>query len=178
MSGYDTDAATTLKYWAKYGTESVKRRLQQGSVLRKSKELSLIGATETSYEPLLGPTHIRLLKLEAGSPGSVLRCSLRQVDLRDKPTYTALSYTWKQDPTLLGASYSMVKNVVKTFMRGVEVKIDVPQDTGELDRSKEIICNGKVTKIFPNLYNALVQLRRRRSGKYWIDALSINQKKV
>lgn len=176
MSEFEANEANTLKYWSKYGTESVKRRWQQGSVLRKSKELFLIGATETTYEPLRGPSYIRLLKLEPASPGSILRCSLRQVNLNDKPTYTALSYTWKQDPTLLGACYSMVKNVVKTFLRGDEVKVDVPQDTGDLNRSKDIICNGKVTKIFPNLYNALVQLRRGRPGEYWIDALSINQR--
>jgi hypothetical protein len=174
MSEYDSEAAI-LKYWTKYGTESIKHRWQHGSVLRKSKELFLIGATETSYEPLLGPNYIRLLKLEPGSPGSVLQCSLRQVDLTDRPVYTALSYTWKQDPTFLGVWYSIAKNVVKNYLQGDKWKIDVPQDTGELNRSKEIICNGQVIKIFPNLYNALVQLRRRRSGEYWIDALSINQ---
>jgi hypothetical protein len=35
-----------------------------------------------------------------------------------------------------------------------------------------------VTKISPNLYNALVQLRRKRAGDYWIDALCINQEYV
>ncbi|KAF2035397.1 hypothetical protein EK21DRAFT_84468 [Setomelanomma holmii] len=164
-----------LRVFAKAGVDSVRRKWQQGDIARKSKEIFMVNTKDVTYEPLQGPTHIRLLKLEPGSPTSIVRCSLRHVDLKDQPKYAALSYTWKQDPSILGGGYSMGKNVIKTFLRGDDVKVDIPQDTGELEYSKGIYCDEKVTKIFPNLYNALVQLRRHRAGEYWIDALCINQ---
>lgn len=56
------------------------------------------------------------------------------------------------------------------------MRVGVPEDTGEPDSARTIICNGKPTKVFPNLYDALAQLRQKRSGEYWIDALCINQR--
>ena len=61
MSEYNTDDVGALSYWSNYWAEALKRRLQQGTILRKSKELFLISATDPAYEPLLGPKHIRLL---------------------------------------------------------------------------------------------------------------------
>lgn len=40
---------------------------------------------------------------------------------------------------------------------------------------KTILCDGQVIRIFPNLYDALLQLRESRPAKYWIDAICIDQ---
>jgi hypothetical protein len=168
-----------LKRIAQSRANSVRYKWQQGDFARKGKELFMANAKGVTYEPLQGPAHIRLLTLEPGSsPGSIVRDSMRCVDLNNEPKYTALSYTWKLDLTILGGSYAMTKSYAKTFLRGGEPRIEIPQDTGDLKCSREIICDGKVTKISPNLYNALVQLRRKRAGDYWIDALCINQEYV
>jgi hypothetical protein len=157
----------------------VKYKWQQGDFARKAKELFMLNAKEVTYEPLQGPANIRLLTLEPGSsPGSIIRCSLRCVDLGDRPEYTALSYTWNLDHTLLSGSYALAKSYAKTFLRGEEPRMEIPQDTGEPKCSKEIVCDGNVIRISPNLYNALVQLRRKRAGDYWVDAICINQKYV
>ena len=72
----------------------------------------------------------------------------------------------------------MAKSYAKTFLRGGDPRFEIPQDTGEARLSKEIVCDGNVIKVSPNLYNALVQLRRKRAGDYWVDAICINQKYV
>ncbi|KAH7414564.1 heterokaryon incompatibility protein-domain-containing protein [Phaeosphaeria sp. MPI-PUGE-AT-0046c] len=176
MAAKERNPRSSWRITAQSQAKSVKYKWQQGTFARKAKELFMVNAQDVTYEPLQGPSHIRILTLEPGpSPASIIRCSMRHVDLRDRPEYTALSYTWKLDHTLISASYAMAKSYAKTFLHGGEPHIEIPQDTGDLKASKEIICNGKVTKIYPNLYNALVQLRRKRAGDYWIDALCINQ---
>ena len=139
----------------------------------------MLNAKDVTYKPLQSPSHIRLLTLEPGSsPGSIIRCSMRCVDLDDRPEYTALSYTWKLDHTVLSGGYAMAKSYAKTFLRGGDPRFEISQDTGEIRLSKEIVCDGNVIKISPNLYNALVQLRRKRAGDYWVDTICINQKYV
>ncbi|KAH8627395.1 hypothetical protein IG631_17163 [Alternaria alternata] len=145
-------------------------------ILRACKEWFLVGATDIEYQSLPGPTWIRLLKIEAASSSTIIRCSLRQIDLDSKPNYTALSYTWNQDTTWLRAAYFLIKSAIKDYRQGKDVKIKPMQNTNELKRSHMVICNGRVTKIHPNMYNALVQLRRRSVGEYWIDAICINQR--
>src|ERR1700710_276796 len=49
----------------------------------------------SSYSPLsLSSSEIRLLRLEPGSTGEIIKCSLFRVDLNDSPQYEALSYMW------------------------------------------------------------------------------------
>jgi len=43
------------------------------------------------------------------------------------------------------------------------------------EETKPIICNGKRLDVSPNLHKALLQLRRTYPGRYWIDAVCINQ---
>jgi hypothetical protein len=38
-----------------------------------------------------------------------------------------------------------------------------------------IMCDGQQLEVNPNLYDALLELRRSRPGRYWIDAICINQ---
>ena len=55
---------------------------------------------------------------------------------------------------------------MKTFLQGKLVKLQIPQDSEELGRSKTIVCHGKSTKFFANLYNTLVKLRQIRPDIY------------
>jgi hypothetical protein len=178
MSEYDPNGdedASIVKVWADYGKETIKHVWEQGSILRKPKELFLIGSNEIQYTALPGPSCIRLLKIEPGKPGSVLRCSLHLVDLDQVQIYTTLSYTWK-DLSAMQVAGSMANDTVKRMFRGERVEFGIPEDTEALQRTKPIMCNGKVIKIYANLYDALVQLRRRHPGDYWVDALCINQR--
>jgi hypothetical protein len=75
-----------MKLAAKPAASSVKYMWQRGDFARKAKELFMVNAKDVTYEPLIGPAHIRLLTLEPGSsPKSIIRCSLRDVDLKDRP---------------------------------------------------------------------------------------------
>ncbi|KPI46045.1 uncharacterized protein AB675_682 [Cyphellophora attinorum] len=54
-------------------------------------------APHPAYQPLPSPTSTRLLCLEPGKEGSILKFSLKVVDLSDNPEYIAISYTWGED---------------------------------------------------------------------------------
>lgn len=48
-----------------------------------------------SYEPLLSPTHTRILEIQPSMHlAAPLHCALRFMDLDEDPDYEALSYTW------------------------------------------------------------------------------------
>ena len=52
-------------------------------------------STNTIYDTLPDASdHLRLLRVHAGSVSEPIRCTLRTVSFRDKPSYEALSYTW------------------------------------------------------------------------------------
>ncbi len=167
-----------LKFLLGQSKKSAQRRWERGSLARKTKELFLISANDKTYDPLPGRTWIRLLTLKPGSLGSVIQCTLRHVDLTQKPVYMALSYTWKLDPSLMGTAYSMAKTFVQSALRGDGARVRVPDNPGKLEQFKTIMCDGRAIRVFPNLYNALLQLRQKHPGDYWIDALCINQEYV
>ncbi|EKG17708.1 Heterokaryon incompatibility [Macrophomina phaseolina MS6] len=113
-------------------------------------------APEFSYEPLPGPTSIRLLKISPPTGDHLIHCTLSTVDISTIPTYEALSYTWAIDSDLPSV-------------------LRIP--TGE---TRTIIVDNSTLDIFKNLYNALIQLQELgKSGVeayIWIDAICINQK--
>jgi hypothetical protein len=116
MFAKENNLTGLLKWTAQSQVSLIKYKWQQGDFSRKAKELFMINAKDVTYEPLQGPSHIRLLTLEPGSsPGSIVRCSLRCVDLGDRPEYTALSYTWKLDHTALSRGYAMTKSYARRF---------------------------------------------------------------
>lgn len=103
--------------------------------------------------PLLRETSTRLLKL-LPSEDEVIRCHVDVVDLKTRPHYRALSYTW-------GASTQDGRE------KGV---------TGE--RSCSIICNEAEIYITKNLFQFLSlasQRLKEHSSCFWIDAICINQ---
>lgn len=87
---------------------------EEGHLARKSKELFLFGAADPRYNALPGQNWIRLLRLEAGAPGTIVKCTLREVNLDEEPVYTALSYTWKQDPGMWIPFFNKVKDMGKS----------------------------------------------------------------
>lgn len=52
------------------------------------------GGSLFNYQPFISSTHIRLLHLDPGTDADPLRCSIIQVDLNEKPNFTAISYMW------------------------------------------------------------------------------------
>lgn len=72
--------------------------------------------------------------------------------------------------------YANMKRGIRSLRMDTDDDGGLQQSTGDLVRSKEIVCDGNVIKIFPNLYDALAQLRQKRPGEYWIDTFCIDQK--
>ncbi|KAH8600097.1 heterokaryon incompatibility protein-domain-containing protein [Bisporella sp. PMI_857] len=110
-----------------------------------------------NYEVLPTQTSFRLLDLEANlsiDPHTELTCSLCTYELRDAPSFRALSYTW-------GPPY---QNAM----------------TGEIDDdpniARHISCSALNIPITYNLFGALWTLREAKiTGWLWVDALCINQ---
>ena len=102
----------------------------------------------------LDPTlkHIRVLELLPGTFESDLRGNLRTVTLDDKPSYTALSYTW-------GA---------RTEGRTLKIR----PDSKRTSKSIEL-------PIADNLFMALRRLRRPLKTRIlWVDVVCINQEDI
>ncbi|KAI0972402.1 HET-domain-containing protein [Xylaria arbuscula] len=92
---------------------------------------------------------IRVLELLPGVFQSDLRGSLRTVALGDKPSYTALSYTWGG--------------------RAEERFLKIRPDAKRMSKSVEL-------PITDNLFRALRRLRRPiKTQVLWVDAVCINQ---
>lgn len=154
---------------------SIKRGWESGSTLRKPRELLLGSPTELRYAPLPGPTWIRLLSVEPNGVGAVLRCSLRLVNLDQSPEFTALSYTWTKDLEWGRGLRSVAKDAIWKYMNGQRVNFNLMDHAPKQD-TKVIVCNGEPIKVLVNLYDALLQLRRRESAEYWIDAICVDQR--
>ncbi|KAI1495885.1 heterokaryon incompatibility protein-domain-containing protein [Biscogniauxia marginata] len=151
----------------------VRRLREEGAIVRGPRELlQPLLVNRFHYSPLPNSTSwIRLVKLEPGDSAKMIRCSLHPVNLDERPKYTALSYSWRKDKDWVdGASLAA---------RGLwsSLKDDGESFWGENreERTRPIFCDGKNMEIYPNLHNALLQLRRTQPGYYWIDAVCINQ---
>lgn len=86
----------------------------------------------------------------------------------DPPAYEAVSYSWRRDVLLT----PFIRKLA-WFLPGLFPKEYSVEDSS---LSRLLICNGKILKIQPNLYDFLLRLRRERRGlPLWIDAICINQ---
>ena len=115
------------------------------------------------YDPLpSSESWIRLLRIR--STEGPIRCSVETVNLKDKPLYDCLSYTWG-DPLYHDLLAPEHRRTVTSF------------------RTIPIYCDGQVVLVTENLRDALLELGRdRRSSRkvhqqdrIWIDAVCINQ---
>ncbi|KAM0189059.1 hypothetical protein ACHAPQ_009632 [Fusarium lateritium] len=161
--------------------------------------------TGLSYSPLPTPSSIRLLQVKPGAPSEIIDCSLITVSLLDAPEYRPLSYTWEIDRTSLPYDLSYlshkkpdISKAVKNGMSTINHKLNnfmvSPQpwnpwakkpsedlnhgtdaDSTPASERDKILCNGQGVYVKPNLYQALIQIRKTRPGLYWIDAICINQ---
>lgn len=122
-------------------------------------------------------------------------CSLFTVDLDENPQYAALSYSWKRDehwtPSVTDVFRAALASAKEKFWDRPKLKygwseFDIGKDESfglylmlekerESEHMKTIMCDGKRMEVYPNLYEALLQLRQSHPGDYWIDAICINQ---
>jgi hypothetical protein len=70
------------------------------------------------YTPLANPSQTRLLRLMPGKWDDPINCVIEPVDLDEKPTYKALSYTWgdpdRKTSILIGESHLIVTDVARS----------------------------------------------------------------
>lgn len=84
------------------------------------------------------------------------------------PVYEAISYSWRRD-VLLNRLFVTLSRILPWFFPK-EYSVE------EASLSRLLVCNGKILRIQPNLYDFLLRLRQqRRRFPLWIDAICINQ---
>lgn len=127
------------------------------------------------YNHLPTPTSIRLLDLRPGEVTDPLVCNISVVDLDDNPKYTALSYSWKRDINWF--SKNELENMANLFSSDTFQRRSPAEFlAGRREVATPVQCNGKYRlDVYPNLYDALVQLRKTKPGVYWVDAVCMNQ---
>lgn len=111
--------------------------------------------------PPRNPDSIRLLKVESADPHDVVRCSIQEFKLSERPSYTALSYVWEDYGPKTNLQTTEEKEQQKAKQRG-KGKRGKP----ELDPKKKrtFICNGKHLQVGASLFAALTGLRRSTMG--------------
>jgi hypothetical protein len=123
------------------------------------------------------------------------------VDLNSQPAFSALSYSWKQDKSLASlfstsgkfssrySKWGLIQNINteqgqrgpvsidERHIKSKEIMTELLSEPSFTESwiPRTIFCDGKSMTIKPNLYNALLHLRKHRPGVYWIDAVCINQ---
>lgn len=103
----------------------------------------------------------------------MIRCSMQEFKLSERPSYTALSYVWEDYGPKINLQTTEEKEKQKAKLKG-KGKGEKP----ELDpkEKRTIICNGKHLQVGASLFAALTGLRKELNDGYiWIDAICINQ---
>jgi hypothetical protein len=112
------------------------------------------GLSTFHYTLLQDSRSFRLAKLCESSPETPVSLEISIHSLDNPPEYQVLSYVW-------GPPYQ---------------EPHAPNFENTNPASEEIICNGKLFWVFPNLRDALAMLPRTSlQGFIWIDALCIDQ---
>ncbi|CZR51419.1 uncharacterized protein PAC_01295 [Phialocephala subalpina] len=111
------------------------------------------------YQDLPSQTSIRVLRLDTSiNDPEFVKLTLRVVDLKDNPTFNALSYVWADYRPQLRQTYI--------------------SSLGE--RDFPVICNDQLLYVTSNLFQALKELRIRQRTQpmsdIWIDQICVNQK--
>ncbi|EPE31772.1 Heterokaryon incompatibility protein, putative [Glarea lozoyensis ATCC 20868] len=104
MKVFESSAATQLAYVVSRlpdGLAILAAQLtslfEQADSVWAKKEVAKQNASATlyEYESLTNPRQIRLLKILRRKPGCGLQCELVHVELEDRPSFEAISYTWQ-----------------------------------------------------------------------------------
>jgi Heterokaryon incompatibility protein (HET) len=101
------------------------------------------------------PHSIRLLKIHtADDQKTRIACTLKSVNLADRPRYRAFSYTW-----------------------GPPTRAISPEDEPlSSDVDQQILCNDQAFSVPPNLGDALLELRQSGFTEWlWVDAICIDR---
>ena len=96
----------------------------------------------------------------------MIRCHLRVAHLDENPDFDAISYSWRKDTAagFIGARLFVID--AKRYPRFKAIH----------GRGCAIMCDNQLLRIQENLYDFLLHLRRRKSGRsLWIDAICIDQ---
>ena len=129
------------------------------------------------YSHLEGPTSIRLLRIHPGGPEDIVSCSLRVVDLNHEPVYTALSYTWRKQRTILAAGAAIAKETIVASVKKRKYTPSLPELKPPVELSELIHCDGKDLFVSPALHEILQSFRDKgTSREYWIDGICMNQR--
>ncbi|KAI3321444.1 hypothetical protein HD806DRAFT_153224 [Xylariaceae sp. AK1471] len=96
---------------------------------------------------------IRLLRLIPSNQKDFIECHIKEVDLKKRPKFDALSYTWGPPTQARNDRYETET------------------------RTESIVCNGRELSVTQNLFQCLLQLD---ADKYydrdlWVDAICVNQ---
>ncbi|KAI1363302.1 heterokaryon incompatibility protein-domain-containing protein [Xylaria arbuscula] len=157
---------------------AAKRAYEDGTLARMPRELLTQhdSSPKYAYSVLPTATSIRLLEVSASNPGDLIQCKIYVVDLRSRPKYIALSYSWEKD----GSWTKFAAGVAGDGMRKMGIRLpkssDKDDDPDDDHGKRLIMCNGRKMMVQANLYDALLQFRRVAPGRYWVDAVCINQK--
>ncbi|MCJ1355342.1 MAG: hypothetical protein MMC33_005333 [Icmadophila ericetorum] len=111
---------------------------------------------EPRFEPLTSRDSIRLLKIYPGCRDDPISCSIDNIELKNLPSYAALSYTWDA-------------------ARNEDLEASLGQDNVPIHT--EIRLNEETIRVTQNLHDALLQLRNDAYTEYlWVDAICIDQR--
>ncbi|KAK8112529.1 hypothetical protein PG984_013055 [Apiospora sp. TS-2023a] len=176
--GSKTEQAGTLKIWANLiGTTA--ESIAGDKVVHPAQLSQTDSHNGLVYEPLPHPSCIRLLSIKSAKPGHAINCSLRTVDLPQRPRYQALSYTWEKDPHLASKVFSetahqwdivaiRLHSLSNTFNRALlaaQALVTGDDLLAEPGSRRKIVCDGQTIYVTANLYDALHQLRQTCPGE-------------
>ncbi|KAJ3572994.1 hypothetical protein NPX13_g4857 [Xylaria arbuscula] len=157
---------------------AAKRAYEDGTLARMPRELLTQhdSSPKYAYSVLPTTTSIRLLEVSASNPGDLIQCKIYVVDLRSRPKYIALSYSWEKDGSWTKFAAGMADDGMRKMGIRLPKSSDKDDDPDDDHGKRLIICNGRKMMVQANLYDALLQFRRVAPGRYWVDAVCINQK--
>lgn len=143
-----------------------------------------------AYQPLPTKTSIRLLELIPSKDRDGIQCSLKTFELKDAPSFKALSYTWGRSHTILSPTSTAVReNTAHSVSHRKDAKLADLEDKSEIpsrSRRHHIVCDGRLLNVTSNLRDALrmlgtainMPLMSKIPTYYWVDALCVDQSNV
>ena len=143
-----------------------------------------------AYQPLPTKTSIRLLELIPSKARGGIRCSLKTFELKDAPSFKALSYTWGRSHTILNPmSTAARKNTAHSVSHRKDAKLTDLEDKSEIisrPRRHHIVSDGRLLNVTSNLRDALrmlgaainMPLMSKIPTYYWVDTLCVDQSNV
>lgn len=134
----------------------------EGTDLATCRSCGSVGPTPVSLPPLPSESAFRLLRLEPGKFEEVLRCHVQLSDLKYRPTFNAISYTWADESgddrklseiLLDGKPFKVTRNcdlaLRRVRQRGYEASVWI--DAICIDQSNNME-RGHQVRLMPQIY--------------------------